>query len=142
MSTLVRTVLLPYSAECLYTLVNDVIAYPGFLPGCQSVEVLEHSGAKITARIHVAAKGFSESFTTTNTLVPHSRIDLTLSEGPFEHFAGYWLFQPLGTAGCKVTLSLDFGLRGLLRAVEPLTGKAADAIVDAFVERAKVICKR
>jgi len=141
-STIVRTALLPYSAESLYLLVNDVGAYPEFLPGCKSVEVLDQSAGKVTARVHVAAKGFSESFTTTNTLEPHQRIGLSLSDGPFEHFSGSWHFQQLGTAGCKVTLSLDFALRGLLRAIEPLTGKAADTIVEAFVQRAKVVCKK
>lgn len=142
MRTLVRSVLLPYSAECLYALVNDIGAYPEFLPGCKAVEVLEHSANKVTARVHVAARGFSESFTTTNTLEPHQRIELSLGDGPFEHFSGLWHFKQLGTSGCKVTLSLDFTLRGLLRAVEPLAGSAADTIVDAFVQRAKVVYKK
>lgn len=140
MSALVKTALLPYPAERLYALVNDVAAYPSFVPGCRAVDLLVSTPQQITARIHASAKGFSESFTTTNTLSPHHRIDLALTDGPFEHFTGFWQFQALGNAGCKVTLSLDFRLRGLLRAVEPLVGRAADAVVDAFVARARVVC--
>ncbi len=141
MSALVKTALLPYPAQRLYALVNDVATYPEFVPGCSRIEILESTPEKITARVHASARGFSESFTTTNTLTPHQRIDLALTDGPFEHFTGYWQFQPLGNAGCKVTLNLDFRLRGLLRAVEPLVSKAADAVVDAFVERARVVCR-
>lgn len=32
-----RTALVPYSAEQMYQLVNDVQSYPQFLPGCTEV---------------------------------------------------------------------------------------------------------
>ena len=139
MSTLVRTVLLPHPAEWVFALVNDVAAYPHFVPGCEAVDLVSNTPEQITARVHASARGFRESFMTTNTLTPHTRIDLGLADGPFEHFSGSWQFQQLGTAGCKVTLSLDFRLRGLLRAAEPLLGKAADSVVDAFVRRARAL---
>lgn len=139
MSSLVKTALLPFPAVDMFALVNDVARYPEFLPGCRAVDVLVATADTVTARVHASARGFSESFTTTNTLTPHSRIELALADGPFEHFKGRWEFQQLGIAGCKVTLHLDFQLRGLLRAVEPLVGKAADAVVDAFVDRARAL---
>ena len=136
MSTITRTALLPYPAEQMFAIVNDVASYPHFVPGCAAVDVIENSATTVIARVHASARGFSEAFTTRNTLTAHSRIDLELADGPFERFVGSWLFQPIGSAGCKVTLQLDFQLRGLLRAVEPLVGKAADVVVDAFVKRA------
>jgi len=137
LSTITRTALLPYPAEQMFAMVNDIASYPQFVPGCTAVDVMEKSVTTVVARVHVSARGFNETFTTRNTLAAHSRIDLELADGPFEHFAGAWLFQPLGNAGCKVTLQLDFQLRGLLRVVEPLVGIAADAVVDAFVKRAR-----
>ncbi len=137
MTAISRTALLPYQAELMFAMVNDIASYPQFVPGCTAVDVMETSATTVVARVHVSARGFSETFTTRNTLAGHSRIDLELADGPFEHFAGSWLFQPLGSAGCKVTLRLEFQLRGLLRVVEPLVGKAADAVVDAFVKRAR-----
>ena len=141
MSTITRSVLLPYAAEQMFEMVNDVSRYPEFVPGCQSVEILERAPDTVLARVQVSAKGFGESFTTRNTLMPHSRIDLALADGPFERFTGAWLFLPLGDAGCKVTLQLDFELRGLLRAFEPLLAKATDKVVDAFVQRARQLAR-
>ncbi len=137
MSTITRTALLPYSAEQMFAMVNDVASYPQFVPGCTAVDVIESSATTVIASVHASASGFSATFTTRNTLAACSRIDLELTDGPFDRFVGSWLFQPLGSAGCKVTLQLDFQLRGLLRAVEPLVGKAADVVVDAFVKRAR-----
>lgn len=117
-------------------MVNDVASYPQFVPGCAAVDIIENSATTVIARVHASARGFSEAFTTRNTLTAHSCIDLELADGPFDRFVGSWRFQPIGSAGCKVTLQLDFKLRGLLRAVEPLIGKAADVVVDAFVKRA------
>jgi ribosome-associated toxin RatA of RatAB toxin-antitoxin module len=36
-----RSALVPYSAEQMYELVNDVKSYPQFLPGCTGSRVLE-----------------------------------------------------------------------------------------------------
>lgn len=35
-----RTALVPFSAEQMYQLVNDVKSYPDFLPGCTGSRVL------------------------------------------------------------------------------------------------------
>ncbi|MCP5186120.1 MAG: type II toxin-antitoxin system RatA family toxin [Pseudomonadales bacterium] len=136
MTRLVRTALLAHPVGRMYALVNDVARYPDFVPGCRTVEVLERTDVLVVARVDAAARGFTASFTTSNTLVANERIDLELAEGPFERFTGAWLFQPLGEIGCKVTLQLDFRLKGLLRAAEPLLGRAADTVVNAFVQRA------
>jgi len=39
MKKISRTALLPYSALQMYNLVNDVAAYPKFLPWCGAAEV-------------------------------------------------------------------------------------------------------
>lgn len=36
-----RTALVPFSAEQMYQLVNDVKSYPDFLPGCTGSRVLQ-----------------------------------------------------------------------------------------------------
>lgn len=40
-----RTALVPYSAEQMYQLVNDVQSYPQFLPGCTESDSGVHSWA-------------------------------------------------------------------------------------------------
>ncbi|WP_306462040.1 SRPBCC family protein, partial [Serratia marcescens] len=49
-----RTALVPYSAEQMYQLVNDVDAYPEFLPGCTGSRVLEAGPSQMTAAVDVS----------------------------------------------------------------------------------------
>ena len=44
-----RTALVPYSAEQMYQLVNDVQSYPQFLPGCTGSRILESTPGQMTA---------------------------------------------------------------------------------------------
>ena len=45
-----RTALVPFSAEQMYQLVNDVKSYPDFLPGCTGSRVLEFGPTQMTDR--------------------------------------------------------------------------------------------
>ncbi|MFZ0153612.1 type II toxin-antitoxin system RatA family toxin, partial [Pseudomonas sp.] len=49
-----RSALLPYPAQALYDLVNDVAGYPEFLPWCSSTTVLEVSDTLMRASLEVA----------------------------------------------------------------------------------------
>lgn len=51
-----RTALVPYSAEQMYKLVNDVQSYPQFLPGCVGSRVLESTPGQMTAAVDVDRK--------------------------------------------------------------------------------------
>ena len=63
-----RTALVPFSAEQMYQLVNDVKSYPDFLPGCTGSRVLELGPTQMTAAVDVSKAGISKTFTTRNTL--------------------------------------------------------------------------
>lgn len=52
-----RSALLPYPAQALYDLVNDVARYPEFLPWCSSTEILESSPEFMRASVGVAKGG-------------------------------------------------------------------------------------
>ena len=139
-----RSALVPFAAAQVFHMIMDLERYPEFLPWCDEAKLLEEQPDAVVATLRVSAKGISESFTTRNRAFPHQRIELELVQGPFERFAGVWRLQPLGegtdTAGCRVTLSLDFEFAGPLRLLgRPLAnrlGKAADKILDAFCARA------
>src|SRR3990167_8365952 len=73
-----RSALLPYPAQALYDLVNDVASYPEFLPWCSSAEVLESSPEHMRASVGVAKGGLSQHFVTRNTLVPGQSIEMNL----------------------------------------------------------------
>lgn len=133
-----RQALVPYSAAQMYTLVNDVNAYPQFLPWCSAAAILEQSMDEMVASIDVAAAGMHKSFTTRNKLTPNQRIEIQHLNGPFKSLVGVWRFQQLGEEGCKVELELEFEvLSGIKSAVfGMLFNVATEKMVTAFCERA------
>ena len=144
-----RSALLPYSAESVFAIVNDVSKYPEFLPWCSAVDILEANDQEIVAELSLKARGVQQTFTTRNILTPPEKIELQLVAGPFEELSGSWCFKKLGDdEGCRVELLLNFQLssvRSLLGAsfirspfAKVFTG-AADKMVDAFCERANVL---
>lgn len=134
-----RSALLPYPAQALYDLVNDVAGYPQFLPWCSAAEVLEVSETHMRASLSVAKGGLSQRFMTRNTLVPGRSIEMALEEGPFSQLHGLWEFKALGDKACKISLDMTFDYAGpLVKAtLGPLFNQAANTLVDAFCQRAK-----
>ncbi|SDS64594.1 type II toxin-antitoxin system RatA family toxin [Pseudomonas fuscovaginae UPB0736] len=134
-----RSALLPYPAQALYDLVNDVARYPEFLPWCSASQVLESSDVLMRATLSVAKAGLSQQFVTRNTLVPGQSIEMNLEEGPFTQLHGVWVFKALGEKACKISLDLTFDYAGpVVRAtLGPLFNQAANTLVDAFCQRAK-----
>ncbi|HEY0290406.1 MAG TPA: type II toxin-antitoxin system RatA family toxin [Pseudomonas sp.] len=134
-----RSALLPYPAQALYDLVNDVSRYSEFLPWCSGATVLESDEAQMRARVEVAKGGLSQHFITRNTLTPGHIIEMNLEEGPFSQLHGIWTFKALGEKACKISLDLSFDYSGpIVRAtLGPLFNQAANTLVDAFCQRAK-----
>ncbi|WAH58108.1 type II toxin-antitoxin system RatA family toxin [Pseudomonas silvicola] len=134
-----RSALLPYPAQALYDLVNDVASYPKFLPWCSSSTVLEETDVLMRASLEVAKGGLSQKFVTRNVLVPGNTIEMNLEEGPFTQLHGLWVFKPLGDKACKISLDMSFDYAGsIVRAtLGPLFNQAANTLVDAFCQRAK-----
>ncbi|PTQ68123.1 type II toxin-antitoxin system RatA family toxin [Pseudomonas sp. GV071] len=134
-----RSALLPYPAQALYDLVNDVANYPAFLPWCASTTVMEETDTLMRASLQVAKGGISQQFVTRNILVPGQSIEMNLEEGPFTELHGVWQFKVLTDKACKISLDLSFEYSGqLVRAtLGPLFNQAANTLVDAFCQRAK-----
>ncbi len=134
-----RSALLPYPAQALYDLVNDVASYPQFLPWCSASEVLAVSDVQMRASLTVAKGSLSQRFMTCNSLVPGKSIEMQLEEGPFTQLQGVWEFKALGDKACKISLDMTFDYAGpLVRAtLGPLFNQAANTLVDAFCQRAK-----
>ena len=136
-----RSALLPYPAQALYDLVNDVARYPEFLPWCSNAEVMESTPQQMRAALTVAKGGVSQRFVTDNALMPGERIEMRLLEGPFSQLHGVWEFKALNERACKISLDLTFDYSGpLVKAtLGPLFNQAANTLVDAFCQRAKVL---
>lgn len=136
MARVQRSALLPYAAEHVFAIVNDVARYPEFLPWCSSAEVIETRGDEMVAALSLSATGFSETFTTRNLMTPFERIEMVLVSGPFRKLSGDWTFTRLGDQGCRVSLELDFQLSGVRTLFGGVFNRAADQLVEAFCARA------
>ncbi|ATG16784.1 Persistence and stress-resistance toxin PasT [Providencia alcalifaciens] len=136
-----RSALVPFSAEQMYKLVNDVISYPSFLPGCVGSRIISHSSDEMTASVEVSKAGISKTFITKNALEDNKRIQMQLVEGPFRTLSGGWQFIPLSADACKIEFHLDFEFTNKL--IELAFGKIfkelANNMVQAFTSRAKVV---
>lgn len=141
MTTVHRSALVERPAELLYNLVLDVDAYSQFLPWCSDSSVSEQTSTEQTASVTIDAVVKQVTFTTRNTLQPHSRIGLQLVDGPFRSLSGEWRFTELSSNASKVELDLEFELASgtVAFAIKPVFQKIAETMLDAFVERAKSV---
>jgi len=136
-----KQALVPHSSEEMFDLVNDVDAYPEFLPWCASARVLEEGDGFRVANIEIAKGGVGKTFTTRNTLVRPTHLTIDLVEGPFRHLKGDWDFDSLGEDACKVSLHLQFEFSSVLMNMVfgPVFNQVSDTMLDAFVRRARAI---
>lgn len=141
MAEVSRSALLMYSADEMYKLVNDVHAYPEFLPGCVDAKIITHVGDVMSASVTVSKAGIKQIFTTENSLLDGREINMNLVDGPFKHLSGGWNFLPLDEQACKVNLDLKFEFSSKL--VEVAFGRVfkelIGSMVKSFSERAKVV---
>jgi ribosome-associated toxin RatA of RatAB toxin-antitoxin module len=139
MNRIERSALAPHSAASLYALVNDVAAYPSFLPWCEAATVHEQTPYRLRASIALRRGLVRARFTTCNQLTPDSSIRMQLEDGPFSRLEGEWRFEPLSDAACRVSLRLEFDFASALLAATlgPVFNGIADTLVDAFVQRAR-----
>ncbi len=137
---------MPYAQADIYALINDIERYPEFLPYCEAARVVSTNDAEVVGELSLSTTGYHATLTTCNRLIPPSRIDLELLEGPVRNFSGCWQLTPLGNSGCKVELALQFDLVGSLKlagfALRGRINKATDKVFAGFCARADAICTR
>jgi ribosome-associated toxin RatA of RatAB toxin-antitoxin module/CRP-like cAMP-binding protein len=132
-------VLVPYSAEGMFDLIERAEAYPEFLPWCTKATILERSDEWVAARIDFSYLHVRFGFQTRNPKRRPEWLQVRLVEGPFRRFLADWHLTPLGTQGCKIDFDLSYEVSdGILdkvavRAVDLV----ARSMLDAFVKRAE-----
>lgn len=138
MSVVEKTALIRVPASTLYEIVNNVDAYPEFLPWCKTARLLSRTEDELCGEIEVSKAGVTQSFSTCNRLFPHHRIEIQLKEGPFRKLDGAWEFTELSNSACKVKLMLEFDFSNALMrgAFGVIFGQIANSLVDAFCNRA------
>ena len=138
MRTVHRSALVPYSSREMFVLVDDIVAYPEFLPWCNDARVLSRDNDVVEATLELHKGAVSNHFTTRNTVREYSSIDIELVGGPFRHLSGGWRFKELGDGGCKVSLEMEFEFDS--RMIDMLFGaffeNTCNSLVDAFTQRA------
>lgn len=136
-----KTVLIEFSPEQMFELVDRCEDYAEFLPWCDGAEVHERNDIRTVATIHVNYHGIRTRFTTENSKHFPDEMHIRLREGPFRHLEGDWFFIALGESACKIEFRLhyEFEHRLLEKALGPVFNHIANTFVDSFVKRAGLV---
>ena len=125
----------------MYRLVNDIEAYPEFLPWCTAANILQQEEQTLVASVSIAVGKIKQSFTTANQMQLNEKITMQLVEGPFKQLVGNWRFQTIDEQQCVVSLDMQFEFKN--RLVKHTLGhafhKIIDSLVEAFVNRAQSV---
>ena len=141
MKNIARSAIVEHSAAEMYALVENIEAYPEFLPWCTAAQVHERLPGRTRATLTVGVGGLSHAFTTLNDTRPGEAIDMHLVSGPFRRFEGRWRFVALAPDACRIEFSLqyEFSSRVLGKVLSHLFDGMADSMVEAFVRRASEV---
>ena len=138
MAEIEKTVLVSYSAEKMFNLVDDVAKYPEFLPWCDGTTVVHLSETVTHATVNINYHHVKHSLSTENKRNPPLLIEMHLLNGPFEHLDGHWRFIPLSDEACKIEFRLHytFSHKILEKLVGPVFHMIANSFVESFIGRA------
>jgi len=133
-----QSVLVEFTPDQMFSLVDSVELYPEFLPWCGGTTLIHRDPMTTRARIFINYHGIRQSFTTENTKRAPAEMLLRLVEGPFRSLEGNWRFTDLAGRGCKIELNLryEFASRALDRLIGPVFHRIASTLMEAFVKRA------
>lgn len=135
-----KSVLVPYSAQQMFDLIDRIEDYPKYLPWCGGTQVARDAH-QLKAAITIDFGGLKQVFSTVNHNTPPTRIAMQLQDGPFSQLEGEWLISALKADACKVALDLRYDFRNALlaAAVGPVFDMIADSMIGAFTQRAEVL---
>ena len=138
MAEVKKLVLIEFTPEQMFHLVDRCEDYPQFLPWCGGAEVPSRTDTLTAATIHINYHGIKAHFSTENTKLPPHEMHLRLTDGPFTHLDGEWRFTALGDSACKVEFRLhyQFSSKLLEKVLGPVFNHIANTFVDSFVKRA------
>jgi ribosome-associated toxin RatA of RatAB toxin-antitoxin module len=141
MPNISRSALVMHSVEDMYYLINDVIAYPKFLPNCSDSKIVAQDGHSMTAAILVSKGGLKKWFTTQNVLISNQEVKMSLVDGPFKYLGGGWQLKALSDNACKIELTLDYEFSNKIfdLAFGRVFNNLANNMVQAFTQRAKEV---
>ena len=146
--TFTRAVLVPYTPEQVFAVVDDVPSYHRFLPNCQASGELsrthEDIGQRVLGFMNIGIFGMGYRLESNNLHTAPSQIDMSLSKGPFKFLRGQWHMTPLGSDGCKVSLDMQWQYDSPMLAMmlgqrfEGIARQLLDAYVAETARRARL----
>ncbi|MBL1321921.1 MAG: type II toxin-antitoxin system RatA family toxin [Methylophaga sp.] len=142
MTTITRSSLVLFTPQQMFALVNDIEAYPSFLPWCRGCKIINKTDDTVDASLELAKGGIHHVFSTRNKLIQGESIDISLIDGPFQHLEGHWKFAMIGdNQGCRIQLDMDFEFSNRLvsMALGPIFTQISGSLVEAFCKRAQEI---
>ena len=141
MTLVQKSALVKYSAQQMFDLVNDIEAYPQFLPWCSGSRIIKREDDVIEAELMISKGGFNKSFSTRNSINKAESITVALLDGPFSHLEGVWNFMPLREDASKISLDLEFEMSGVLvnLAFGAVFNQICNTMVASFTDRAKTV---
>lgn len=133
-----RNAILPYSAPQMFALVNDVEAYPDFLPWCKASKIIKQTTDEVCASLTLKKGAIEKDFTTCNRIQINKMIEVKLLNGPFKHLEGFWQFEAISESSCRVILNLEFEFANkfISLAFGAVFQQVTQTLIDAFIERA------
>lgn len=141
MAQVQKSVLLTFSAQQMFDLVDKVEDYPKFLPWCNRTELKHRDEARTEATLFIDFKAVKSQFTTRNSKRAGESMHIVLVDGPFKRLDGHWLFRALDEHACKVEFQLnyEFSSRLFEKVIGPVFAHIANTFVEAFVKRAREV---
>jgi ribosome-associated toxin RatA of RatAB toxin-antitoxin module len=141
-----RSVGVPYGAEQMLRLVNDIGSYPEFLHWCRAARVENSSGAVVEAALDIGLGGIFKTMRTRNETSTAdegrtAKIRIEMLDGPLKRLAGEWNFTDHADGGCEVELELDYEVHrtpfGML--LRTVFDEIASSQLNAFIRRAAAL---
>jgi len=141
MALVEKSVLVAYSAQQMFDLVDRCEEYPRFLPWCGQGEVTFRDDRRTVATLHINYHGIKSHFTTENIKDAPGSMQIRLVDGPFRRLEGLWRFRILSDTACKIEFQMhyDFSSKLLEKVIGPVFNHIANTFVDAFVKRAEQV---
>jgi len=142
MTTVQKSALVKFSAQQMFDLVNDIEAYPQFLPWCSGSRIIKREEDDVVeAELMISKGGFKKTFSTRNQADRGGRITVSLLNGPFSYLEGVWNFMPLREDASKISLDLEFEMSGMLASLAfgAVFNQICNTMVSSFTSRAKQV---
>ncbi len=141
MTIVQKSALVKFSAQQMFDLVNDIEAYPQFLPWCSGSRIIKRETDFVEAELLISKGGFKKAFSTRNRIDSGGKITVSLLDGPFSYLEGVWNFMPLREDASKISLDLEFEMSGKLASLAfgAVFNQICNTMVSSFTQRAKQI---